>query len=280
MSITINPATGKITSAGVIFKEKNLGAVPHKKIAGPDTIIIHYTAGVSGESSANWLSNPTSKVSAHIVIDRSGQIYQVISFNDVAWHAGQSAYGGRKNFNDFSIGIELDNAGYLQRTGNEYISEYGKKYSSNDVIEARHRNENFNRFWHTYTEAQILACQDLCLALIQAYPNITQILGHDEISPGRKQDPGPAFEMDRFRNRILVNDRESEVDEIRYNDILGEVLADKLNIREGPGTTFQKVALPLAKKKPIKIKGERNGWYRVTVEVEGWVSKALVEKKA
>jgi N-acetylmuramoyl-L-alanine amidase len=277
MSITIDNKTGKITTPGVVFKEKV--GVPHRDIAGPDTIIIHYTAGISGESSANWLANPTSKVSAHIVIDRSGKIYQIIPFNNLAWHAGESSFGGRKNFNGLSIGIELDNAGYLQRAGSEYVSEYGRKYSPNDVIEAKHRNENFNRFWHTYTEAQVLACQDLCMALIGTYPTITQILGHDEISPGRKQDPGPAFQMDRFRNRILVNDRESEVDEIDHQGAAGEVLADKLNIREGPGTNFLKVALPLPKKKPLKIMGERNGWYHVKVEVEGWVSKALVEKK-
>jgi len=277
MDITIDKSTGLIAPSLATYKLKQ--GVAHRDIAGPDTIIIHYTAGVSGESSANWLANPDSKVSAHVVIDRSGKIYQIIPFNKVAWHAGESSYGGRKNFNNFSVGIELDNAGYLQRAGSEYVSEYGKRYPASEVIEAKHRNESINRFWHTYTEAQILACQDLCMALRKTYSQIDQILGHDEISPGRKQDPGPAFQMDRFRNRILVNNRESETDEIDHKDAVGEVLADKLNIRSGPGTEFEKVAMPLPKKKSLTIKGERNGWYHVKVEVEGWVSKALVEKK-
>jgi N-acetylmuramoyl-L-alanine amidase len=200
MKITIDKSTGLIHEPTAIHKPK---PIPQKDINGPDTIIIHYTAGISGESSANWLANPTSKVSAHVVIDRSGQIYQIVPFHKVAWHAGPSAYGGRPGFNNFSIGIELDNAGYLKRDGNAYVSEYGQQYAPADVIQARHRNENFTRFWHTYTDEQLLACRDLCLALLETYPEIDQILGHDEISPGRKQDPGPAFPMHHFRNSII-----------------------------------------------------------------------------
>jgi N-acetylmuramoyl-L-alanine amidase len=201
--MTIDKTTGMIAASAAVHQLK---PIPHKAIDGPDTIIIHYTAGTSGESSANWLADPTSKVSAHVVIDRSGRIYQVIPFHKVAWHAGQSAYGGRTGFNDFSIGIELDNAGYLQRDGDAYVSSYGKRYAPAEVIQARHRNENFTRFWHTYSDEQLLACRNLCLALIDAYPEIDQILGHDEISPGRKQDPGPAFPMEHFRSSIIFKE--------------------------------------------------------------------------
>jgi len=198
--MTIDKITGLIAPPAAVHQLK---PVTLRDIDGPDTIIVHYTAGTSGESSARWLADPTSKVSAHVVIDRSGRIYQIVPFNKIAWHAGQSAYGGRTGFNDFSIGIELDNAGYLDRQNNEYISPYGKRYPEDEVLWAKHHNERFTRFWHTYTEAQLLVCRDLCLALIQGYPEITQILGHDEISPGRKQDPGPAFPMEHFRNSIL-----------------------------------------------------------------------------
>jgi len=182
---------------------RKLKPIAHRDIDGPDTIIIHYTAGISGESAANWLADPASKVSAHVVIDRSGKIYQIIPFSKVAWHAGQSAYGGRTGFNTFSIGIELDNAGYLERSGEDYVSAYGQHYPAADVIEAQHVQETSPRFWHTYTAQQLRACRDLCFALIEAYPEINQILGHDEIAPGRKQDPGPAFPMDDFRADIL-----------------------------------------------------------------------------
>ena len=198
--MTIDKSTHLIPQA--IHKLK---PIAHRAIDGPDTIIIHYTAGISGASSANWLADPESKVSAHVVIDRSGQIYQIVPFHKVAWHAGQSAYGGRTGFNDFSIGIELDNAGYLRREGDAYVSTYGQRYAPADVIQARHHHENIVRPWHTYTDAQLLACRDLCIALIDAYPKIDQILGHDEIAPGRKQDPGPAFPMEHFRGSLKIN---------------------------------------------------------------------------
>jgi N-acetylmuramoyl-L-alanine amidase len=196
--MTINKTTHLIVNATLKLKPAS-----HQEIDGPDSIVIHYTAGTSGESSANWLAEPAAKVSAHVVIDRSGKIFQVIPFNRVAWHAGQSAYAGRTGFNAFSLGIELDNAGYLLQDGQDYISSYGKRYSSADVIEAQHQHETSPRFWHTYTEEQLRTCRDLCIALIEAYPEIDQILGHDEIAPGRKQDPGPAFPMDSFRKHIL-----------------------------------------------------------------------------
>jgi N-acetylmuramoyl-L-alanine amidase len=110
--LTINKFTGLLAQRSAIHVPKQ--GISHQPIQGPDTIVIHYTAGSSAESAVNWLANPTSKVSAHIVIDRSGKIYQIIPFNKVAWHAGKSEYGGRNGFNSFSIGIELC-AGTLSR---------------------------------------------------------------------------------------------------------------------------------------------------------------------
>ena len=81
-----------------------------------DTVIIHYTAGTSAKGSAAWLCNPQAGASAHLVIGREGEIYQLIPFTTKAWHAGVSQYQGRKGFNNYSIGIELDNAGPLKRS--------------------------------------------------------------------------------------------------------------------------------------------------------------------
>ncbi|MFQ5584691.1 MAG: N-acetylmuramoyl-L-alanine amidase [Calditrichia bacterium] len=107
----------------------------------PDTVIIHYTAGSSRESSVKTLCNPQHKASAHLVIGRDGLVTQLVPFNVIAYHAGPSAYGGRKGFNKYSIGIEIDNAGRLSRTGDGFISWFQKVYPAGEVIEAVHRNE-------------------------------------------------------------------------------------------------------------------------------------------
>lgn len=279
MDLTISPEEGLIAPEQL----KKLMLTPKNTTLfknPPDTIVIHYTAGRSAASSAEWLWRSDVKASAHVVIGKEGEIYQIVPFTNIAWHAGESAYGGRRSFNNFSIGIELDNPGYLTRAGSQYIAPFGARYEANQVIEATHDNESSPRFWHTYSQAQIEACEDLCWALMKAYPSINQILGHEEISPGRKQDPGPAFPLQTFRARILQHDRASDADEIIPLVNEGRVVVDKLNIRQGAGTVYEKIAKPLPLNQKVAILGERDGWYRVKVEVEGWVNKAYVSSQS
>lgn len=242
------------------------------KSGNPDTIVIHYTAGRSAESSARFLAKNDVKASAHLVIGREGEIFQLVPFDTIAWHAGESSYGNRQWLNQYSVGIELDNAGPLVKVGSEYQAWFGGKYQANDVVQAVHRNESTPRFWHVYTEKQISACREVCELLIQKY-GIKLILGHEEIAPGRKQDPGPAFPLDKFRENLLSHNRSDQPDVVNKT---GEVIADNLNIRAGAGTGFQKVALPLTKGKKVKVLKEMNGWYQVETTIEGWVNKGYV----
>ena len=85
----------------------------------PEYLVIHYTAGRSGASSARHFLDPEAKASAHIVLDRSGKIWQLVPFRRKAWHAGISAWAGRHGLNGFSIGIEIDNAGKLTKVGSQ-----------------------------------------------------------------------------------------------------------------------------------------------------------------
>ena len=239
----------------------------------PDTVIIHYTAGSSAESSIRTLKDPNSKASAHLVIDKDGTITQLVPFNIIAWHAGKSSLGNRVGYNNYSIGIEIDNAGSLTRSGEVYRSWFGKTYNADEVIQAVHRNETTPRYWHAYTEEQIKAVEAVCNLLVLAY-DIKHILGHEEISPGRKSDPGPAFPLDKMRDRLLYGDR--SVNESAVLPEKGRVLVDKLNIRNSPNPAGDKIALPLAKGVPVKILEESNGWYKVSTEIQGWVSSKYI----
>jgi AmpD protein len=108
-------------------------------------------------------------VSAHALIRRDGQIVQYVPFGERAWHAGPSAWQGRTGCNDFSIGVELE--------------------GTDDT---------------PYTDAQYQALAELTAALLAAYPSLRQqaIAGHSDVSPGRKTDPGPAFEWPRLRTAL------------------------------------------------------------------------------
>ena len=167
-----------------------------------DTIILHYTAGASRESSVRSLSKEKNKVSAHLVVGRDGKTTQLVPFNTIAWHAGKSEYKGRKHYNNYSIGIEIDNVGILTKDGDKYLTWFKKECPEDNVVKAIHRNKDTEEYWQTYTDEQIEICKGICKLLIDEY-GITEILGHEEISPLRKSDPGPAFPLDAFRNELL-----------------------------------------------------------------------------
>ena len=243
----------------------------------PDTLIIHYTAGASAESSVKTLCDPRMKVSAHLVIGRDGTITQLVPFDTIAWHAGKSSYEGRTGFNKYAIGIEADNAGRLTKSGDEYVAWFGRAYSEKEVVEAMHRNESEPSYWHRYTEKQIAVVQEVCVELMDAY-KISSILGHEEIAPQRKTDPGPAFPLDTLRERVLYRDRADEEPEepqpVRHP---GMVTASKLNIRSEPMRSATLIAPPLSRGTMVEIVQECNGWLEVQVQTRGWVKKEYVK---
>lgn len=109
------------------------------------------------------------RVSAHLLIRRDGEVLQYVPFHRRAWHAGLSSFAGRERCNDFSIGIELE--------------------GTDD---------------QAYTDDQYRHLAGIAAALSSRYPALTpeRIVGHSDIAPGRKTDPGPAFDWPRFRRDL------------------------------------------------------------------------------
>lgn len=112
------------------------------------------------------------QVSAHALIDRRGELTQFVSFHERAWHAGKSSYTGRDNCNDFSIGVELEGTDTLP-----------------------------------YSAAQYQTLAALTRALLRYFPGMRydRIVGHSDIAPIRKTDPGPAFDWARYLHLITVD---------------------------------------------------------------------------
>ncbi|WP_462319071.1 N-acetylmuramoyl-L-alanine amidase [Marinilabilia sp.] len=244
----------------------------------PDTIVIHYTAGSSLSSSVNWLTNPQAKASAHLVIGKSGEIVQLVPFNIKAWHAGRSIWKGRQGLNHFSIGIELDNAGMLEKRADGFYTCFGKRIDNSQVVLAPHKNGREEKAWEAFTEKQIDAVEKICLILKEEYP-ITEIVGHDDIAPKRKTDPGPAFPLQNLRNNVLIGRADNHEDEASEQRLsAGIVSADYLNIRSSPDGNSSLVSEPLPKGTKLAVIEEKAGWLRVKVILEGWVSKKWVKE--
>lgn len=106
------------------------------------------------------------RVSSHFLITRTGGIVQFVPCHMRAWHAGVSSWQGRSRCNDFSIGIELE--------GSDFVP---------------------------FTDVQYAALAKLSRRLLRAYP-IRSLAGHSDIAPGRKTDPGPYFDWDKFRSSL------------------------------------------------------------------------------
>lgn len=173
-----------------------------KQMTTIDTIVIHFTAGASGISSARYLAKNNTKSSAHLVIDHIGIIWQLVHFNIVAWHAGRSRLEERYHVNNFSIGIELANYGKLKHVGNRFFTWFRKPVPSNQVLTYRDPKTGKLTFWHKFPEYQIQVTQTVIKLLIKHYP-IKNIVGHSEISLNGKMDPGPAFPLDAIRHQLM-----------------------------------------------------------------------------
>lgn len=245
----------------------------------PEYVIIHYTAGRSLEESVDWLTRREARASAHVVIGRRGEVVQLVPFDTVAWHAGASRWEGRSGLNGWSIGIELDNAGRLTRHGDEWRAWFGGSYDPDEVLEATHKHESTAAGWHVYTPSQIQAALDLAVLLRDRY-DLVDVLGHEDISPGRKTDPGPAFPMASFRARVFGRRDEQAP---RHRTIT------TLNIRTGPGTQHPTVpGSPLPPGTRVEIVRAQDSWRLVDVlgtvngvgDVQGWVHHRYLERVA
>jgi len=197
------PKKGK--EVGGYWESKNIGGP-----LVPKYLVIHYTAGYTPEGAIDWLSRKDSKVSAHLVVGRDGSITQLVPFNRIAFHAGLSAWEGLSGLNNYSIGIELDNAGRLYKKHNEWVGPFGKKIKHSEVLLATHKYDAKEYGWHSFPEAQINSAVEISLALIEKY-GLLDVVGHDDISPRRKWDPGPAFPMDSFRSKVMGRMEDSPV---------------------------------------------------------------------
>jgi N-acetyl-anhydromuramoyl-L-alanine amidase len=152
----------------------------------PDLIVVHGISLPPAEFGGPWIDRlfantlpadahpyfaqvADRKVSSHLLIRRDGEIVQYVPFHLRAWHAGASSYEGRDKCNDFSIGIELEGA--------------------DD---------------RAYEPTQYVMLAKAIVALCRAYPSLatSRVAGHEHIAPGRKTDPGPAFDWVRLKALI------------------------------------------------------------------------------
>jgi len=170
-------------------------------------IVLHYTASGALEPTVDYLckTNP-AKASAHYVVGRTAAegVAQLVNLDDVAYHAGESHYPDAKGVTKdgvsfFSVGIEICNWGPLTLDPDGYFENcYRQRVTGRPAIKIG------DGWWEKFTDFQYAAVAELCRLIMAKFPLITveRIVGHSDVSPGRKIDPGPAWDWDRFRDLI------------------------------------------------------------------------------
>jgi N-acetylmuramoyl-L-alanine amidase len=133
-----------------------------------DALILHYTGMPTAQAALERLCDPVAAVSAHYLIDEDGAVMALVPEERRAWHAGVSMWQGRPRLNDGSIGIELVNPGHA----------WG---------------------YRPFSEAQYEALIPLCRSILRRWPiPARQVLGHSDVAPERKEDPGELFDWSRL----------------------------------------------------------------------------------
>lgn len=177
------------SQSGLLQQARHVASPNHDERppgCAPELIIVHGISLPPDEYGGPWIdrlfmnSLPSEahpyfasiahmKVSSHVLVRRDGEIVQYVPFHLRAWHAGASTYCGRERCNDFSIGVELE--------------------GSDEV---------------PYEPIQYRQLTEIILALCKAYPSLSleRVAGHSQVAPGRKTDPGEAFDWTRLRAMV------------------------------------------------------------------------------
>lgn len=138
------------------------------RLAPPDMIVLHYTGMTTGEAALARLTDPASRVSAHYLVEEDGRVFALVAEPRRAWHAGEAFWGGATDINGVSIGVEMVNPGH----------EFG---------------------YRPFPDRQIEAVVELIAGIRSRWtiPD-ARILGHSDVAPGRKEDPGELFPWKRL----------------------------------------------------------------------------------
>lgn len=134
-----------------------------------DMLVLHYTGMRTGAEALDRLTSADAKVSSHYLVEEDGSVFSLVPESERAWHAGASSWRGETDVNSRSVGVEIVNPGH----------EFGYRH---------------------FPEAQVTAVIRLCLGILARHPIPPRnVVGHSDVAPTRKQDPGELFPWERLK---------------------------------------------------------------------------------
>lgn len=192
----------------------------------PQAVVLHYTAG-SDKSSVDWLTkSKDSSVSAHYLVKGNGDVAQIVPDALRAWHAGRGSWKGLSDVNSFSLGVEIVNWGY----DGDHVSEDIDCSSCVTLPGSPHK-------WFPFPEEQFQSIATLLVDFKERWHIKSSLfIGHSDIAPGRKVDPGPLFPWERLYKEFgigaWVDDLERELTVVQLPQDGKEILWAQLRLRD------------------------------------------------
>jgi N-acetylmuramoyl-L-alanine amidase len=197
----------EVIDSGWLVPPQRRRLTPNRNAAGAamvapiEACVWHYTASGATAGTIAWLCDPAARASAHFVVGRDGEVWQLAPLTDRTWHAGGSASRllGRGNVNGRSVGVEVVNWGPLRRGDGGRLLPWAGRAVEVETTEVD------GRLWDAYPEAQIRACETLASVLSFAEPALAdpaRHVGHQDVDPRRKIDPGPHWPWERIRAAV------------------------------------------------------------------------------
>lgn len=268
----------------------------------PEYIVMHFTTGMKMESTISTFKNPSSGVATHLLIGRDGRVVQFLPFDAIAHHSGYSWWEGKSNLNRMSIGIELDNAGLLikdrktgvwSRRGMTFLPDrVGRGYHEKQFRPLRRPGESEleykKRFaqvepgWEKFTDVQIEVALKVVKALRERYKHsVLEILGHDAVNLRNRYDPGPLFDMERFRFELFQR-TEPDIKEYTITHATEELYANYRGRTPTPKQSSFDARLPINSTVIVRKQEEDHDYVLVDViasknadaKVRGWIQHA------
>lgn len=266
----------------------------------PKYIVLHYTADsgkLSGPddafSSLNALNN--RGLSCQYLLSRNGTVLECCDWNQRTSHAGSSRWKGIRGLNNHTVGIEISNAGWLNKFGPSTAwrewkgNQTTRNFPSSDYVRTPHRDHpHWDVGWEVYNDTQMENLEQLVLHIQDlAQGQIEEVIGHDHIAPDRKQDPGPLMDpMYPILNNIIGDgdyEQQREKRVVASTANTGKVIARSgLNVRPVPGTSIPAIDT-LSYGTVVSIVSEHGDWLAIDMfgdgGVDGYVFKTFVEKR-
>lgn len=214
-------------------------------------VVQHYTAAGNGRALAKWLAS-SSSVSTHVIICRDGHVIQQVNFEDRAFHAGEQMDKGfwrgnpqPTNVNHFTIGLENSNYGALIKDGGDfYTLRVGERGEEKGIIYPRHLPTPVEaedhlgrlRWWEPYSDELVAANIEVLKRVVDKYKIAREdIVGHSDVSPHRKLDPGPLWPSEYVLGEVYGSPTGAAPATVSVKSDPGETYPDMISSLEGRG---------------------------------------------